>query len=107
MYNLAICIWQNSVCTLNFIVISILLIKNPDLSALIFGLTEFSFNEMLVSLQYPKKNMMKQQESSPFTTAGKSFEKNYILHGYYICVHHEGTICKNLPFFLYADFVIE
>ena len=35
--------------------------KNPDLSALIFGLTEFSFNEMLVSLQYPKKNMMKQQ----------------------------------------------
>ena len=26
--------------------------------------------------------MMKQQESSPFTTAGKSFEKNYILHGF-------------------------
>ena len=38
------------------------------------------------------KNMMKQQESSPFTTAGKSFEKNYILHGSYICVHHAGTI---------------
>ena len=55
--------------------------KNPDLSALIFyfGLTEFSFNEMLVSLQYPKKNMMKQQESSPFTTVGKSLEKNHIL----------------------------
>ena len=64
---------------------------------------------MLVSLQYPKKNMMKQQESSPFTTAGKSFEKNYILHGYYICVHHEGTFCKNLSLFLYlyVDFVIE
>ena len=65
---------------------------------------------MLVSLQYPKKNMMKQQESSPFTTAGKSFEKNYILHGYYICVHHEGTsICKNLSLLLYlkTDFVIE
>ena len=58
---------------------------------------------MLVSLQYPKK------KSSPFTTAGKSFEKNYILHGYYICVHHEGTNCKNLSLFLYlyADFVIE
>ena len=41
--------------------------------------------------------MQKQQEeSSPFTTAGKSFEKNYTLYGYYICVHHEGTICKNL-----------
>ena len=53
--------------------------------------------------------MMKQQESSPFTTAGKSFEKNYILHGYYICVHHERTICKNLSLFLYlyADFVRE
>ena len=52
---------------------------------------------------------MKQQESIPFTTAGKSFEKNYILHGYYICVHHEGTNCKNLSLFLYlyADFVIE
>ena len=54
---------------------------------------------------------MKQQESSPFTTAGKLFEKNYILHtdGYYICVHQEGTICKNLLVFLYlyADFVIE
>ena len=52
---------------------------------------------------------MKLQESSPFTTAGKSFEKNCILHGYYICVHHEGTICKNLSLFLYlyADFVIE
>ena len=33
---------------------------HPDLSASIFGLTEFSFNEMLVM-----KNMMKQQESSP------------------------------------------
>ena len=53
--------------------------------------------------------MMKQQESSPFTTAGKSFKKNYILHGYYICVLHEGTICKNLSLlpYLYADFVIE
>ena len=48
------------------------------------------------------KNMMKQQESSPFTTVGKAFEKNYILHGYYVCVHHEGTsICKNLSLFLY------
>ena len=28
--------------------------------------------------------MMKQQESGPFTTAEKSFEKNYILHGYRI-----------------------
>ena len=72
----------------------------PGLSALIFGLTQFSFK---------KKNMMKQQESSPFTPVGKSFEKNYILHGYYICVHHEGTICKSLSLFLYlyADFVIE
>ena len=46
----------------------------------------------------------------PFTTAGKSFEKMiYILHGYYICVNHEGTICKNLSLFLYlyADFVVE
>ena len=33
-------------------------------------------------------NVIKQQENSPFTTVGKSFEKNYILHGYYICVHH-------------------
>ena len=41
-----------------------------------FGLTEISFNEMLVSLQHPKTSMIKQQESSPFTTAGKSFEKN-------------------------------
>ena len=64
-------------------------------------MTEFSFNEMLVSLQYPKKNMTRQQESSPFTTAGKSFEKNHILHGYYICVHHEGAISKNLSLFLY------
>ena len=72
-------------------------------------MTEFSLNEMLVSLQYPKKNMIKQQEISPFTAVGKSFEKNYILHGYYIRVHHEGTICKNLSLFLYlyADFVIE
>ena len=64
---------------------------------------------MLVSLQYPKKNMMKEQESSPFTTAGKSFEKNCILHGYYICVRHEGTICKNLfiSLYIYSDFVIE
>ena len=53
--------------------------------------------------------MMKRQESSPFTNAGKSFEKNYVLHDYYICVHHEGTICKNLSLFLYlyADFVTE
>ena len=83
--------------------------KRGDLSALIFGLTEFSVNEILVSIKYPKENMMKQQESSPFTTAGKSFEKNYILYGFYICVHHEGTICKTLSLFLYlyADFVIE
>ena len=47
------------------------------------------------------KNMMKQQESSPFTTAGKSFEKNYILRGYYICVQHACTICKNLWHFSY------
>ena len=46
-------------------------------------------------------NVIKRQESSPFTTVVKSFEKNYILHGYYICVHHEGTICKNLSRFLY------
>ena len=75
-----------------------------------FGLTEYNFLlTKCLSLHYPKKNMMKQQESSPFTTAGKSFEKNYILHGYYICVHHEGTICENLLLFLYlyADFVIE
>ena len=66
-------------------------------------MSEFSVNEMLVSLQYgdPKKNMMTQQESSPFTTVGKSFEKSYILHGYYVCVHHEGTICKNLSLFIY------
>ena len=64
---------------------------------------------MLVSLPYPKKNMIKKQESSPFTTAGKSFENNYILQGYYICVYHEGTICKNRSLFLYlyADLVIE
>ena len=75
-----------------------------------FGLTAYNFLlTKCLSLQYPKKNMMKQQESSPFTTAGKSFEKNYVLHGYYICVHHEGTICENLSLFLYlyADFVTE
>ena len=85
------------------------LIKNPDICALIFGLTEFSFNEMLVSLKYPKKNIMKQQENRPFTTVGKSFENNCISHGYYICVHHEGKICKNLLIFLYlySDFVTE
>ena len=40
---------------------------------------------------------------------GKSFEKNCILRCYYICVHHEGTICKNLyiSLYLYSDFVIE
>ena len=61
-----------------------------------------------MSLQYPKKNMT-QQESSPSTTAGKSFEKNNILHGYYICIHHEGAISKNLSLFLYlyTAFVIE
>ena len=30
--------------------------------------------------------IIKQQESSLFRTTGKSFEKNYILHGYYINV---------------------
>ena len=44
---------------------------------------------------------MTKQESSPFRTVGKSFEKNYFLAGYYICVHHEGTICKNLSLFFY------
>ena len=39
-------------------------------------------------------NVIKQQESNLLTTVGKSFENNYILHGYYICVHHEGTICN-------------
>ena len=53
---------------------------------------------MLMSIKYPKKNMIKQQKSSPFTTAGKSFEKSHFLHGYYVCVHHEGTICKNYQF---------
>ena len=43
--------------------------------------------------------MVEQQET---TTVRKSFEKNnYILHGYYICVHHEGRICKNQSVFLY------
>ena len=52
--------------------------------------------------------MMRQKESSPFTTAGKSFEKNNILHGYY-GVHHGGAISKNLSLFLYlyTAFVIE
>ena len=45
--------------------------------------------------------MIKHQESSPFRTVRKSFEKNYILHGYYICVHHEGTVFKNLSLFFY------
>ena len=66
---------------------------------------------MPLSLQYPKKNMMKQQESTPLTTAGKSFEKNHIFYGYYIRVHHEGMICNNLSLFLhiyvYIDFLIE
>ena len=33
----------------------------------------------------------------------------FCIIGYYICVQHEGTICKNLSLFLYlyADFVIE
>ena len=29
-------------------------------------------------------NVIKQQESSPFTSVGKSFEKNCILPGYYV-----------------------
>ena len=29
-------------------------------------------------------NVIKQQESSPFTSVEKSFEKNYILPGYYV-----------------------
>ena len=29
-------------------------------------------------------NAIKQQESSPFTSVEKSFEKNYILPGYYV-----------------------
>ena len=65
---------------------------------------------MLVSLQYPKKNMIKQQDSSPFKTAGKSLKRiTFCMHGYYTCVYHEGTICKNrsLLLYLYADFVIE
>ena len=49
------------------------------------------------------------EERSPFTTAAKTIEKNNILHGYYICVHHEGAISKNLSLFLYlySAFVIE
>ena len=33
----------------------------------------------------------------------------FCIIGYYICVHHEGTICENLSLvlYLYADFVIE
>ena len=54
LYLTEFCLHSKLNCYFNFF-----LIKNPDLSALIFGLTEFSFNEMLVSLQYPKKNMMK------------------------------------------------
>jgi len=46
-------------------------------------------------------NLTKQQESSPFTTVGKTFENTYILHGYYIiCIHHKGTIWKHLSLFL-------
>ena len=30
---------------------------------------------------------------SPFTTAGKSLENNF-LHGYHICVPHEDIICN-------------
>ena len=45
--------------------------------------------------------MIKQQESSLFRTVGKSLEKNYHLHGYYIYVHHEGMICKNLSLLVY------
>ena len=44
-------------------------------------------------------NVIKQQESSPFTSVEKSFEKNYILPGYY--VYSFGTICKNLSLFLH------
>ena len=53
--------------------------------------------------------MIRQQESNPFTTGGNLFEKNSILHGCYICVHHEGAISKNLSHFLYlyTAFVIE
>ena len=51
---------------------------------------------MLVSLPYPKKNMIKQQDSSPFKTAGKSLKRiTFCMHGYYTCVYHEGTICKS------------
>ena len=38
--------------------------------------------------------MIKQLKSSPFTTAGKSFENNCIFM-VVICVYHEGVICKS------------
>ena len=41
--------------------------------------------------------MIKQQESGPFTAVGKSFEKNYILQGYYIRGTQQqfsGNICS-------------
>ena len=81
--------------------------KNPDLSTLIFGLSEFSFNEVLVSFHYPKENMMKQQKSSLQENHMK--RTTFCIIGYYICVPHEGTICENLSLvlYLYADFVTE
>ena len=55
--------------------------------------------------------IIKQQESSLFRTTGKSFEKNYILHGYYINVFSmKARFVKIYHFYyiyLYADFVIE
>ena len=54
---------------------------------------------MFASLQYPKKIMMKQQEGSPnSTTAGKSFEKNCILHGYYFVFTMKARFVKSMNF---------
>ena len=62
-------------------------------------------------MEYSKKNMIKQQESIVLlqSSAGKSFEKNYILHGYYIFVFTmKARFVKILTIifpYSYADFV--
>ena len=63
---------------------------------------------MLVSLKYPKKNMMKQQESSPFTTAGKHLKRIIFCMVITFVFTMKARFGKIYQFsYLYADFVIE
>ena len=80
-----------------------------------FGLTEYNFLlTKCLSLHYPKKNMMKQQETVKKEVL-LQLQKNYLKRIIFwmvitfVFTMHEGTICENLSLFLYlyADFFIE